>query len=320
MGKASVLMSGNAGTAETLAAQNMAFVQLMLDAGFVQTEDTGQITLETAANGTNNTHFGYAIFRFNDALQATHPVYFKVEFGTYPISGSSRQGEFLTVGKGSDGAGNIIGILAQRTGFRVGSDYQEVLRQIAVSGNGYAALIGSVNDARPIVSSTAHARRFFIIERSRAVDGSTTGDGLLVVTASTSGVNSSTSSGTSNGNSFLAINYETGAYVGSSAICVTGYSINGTTLGPTTSLAAGSIGPVLPWDLIAPGVAPWRSCIAVSIPAGDMPAGVFEARLCSQTSTFFPVPPSVSHSRWGVAIGEANGSSSWFGLGIRWED
>lgn len=318
MGKASVFMSGNAATAEELATQNMGFLQLMLDSGFVQTGDTGQITLETAGSGTSASDFGYAIFRFDDALQATHPIYFKVEFGIYPTS--TRQGEFLTVGKGSDGAGNLSGILAPRTGFRVGSGYGEVLRQIAVSGDGYAALIGSVNDARPLAASTQHVRRFFIIERSRALDGSISGDGLLVVTASTTSTNASTASQISNGNTFLAINYESAAYVSSSAICVTGYSINGTALGPTTSLAAGSIGPVLPWDLIAPGLAPWRSCIAVSIPAGDMPADVFETRLCSQVSTFFPVPPSVSHSRWGAAIGDGVSTSSWFGLGIRWED
>lgn len=325
MGKASVNIAINGSTTAGLTTWNMAFLQLMLDAGFVQTTDTGQMTSETSANGTSGTSFGYAIFRFNDALQSTHPIFIKVEFGTFVSSAA--YSHYITVGKGTNGSGSLTGIIFPRTAFsvnNVSTVYSDTpFTHIAVAGGSYCAFIGAVNDTRTDTGSP-YVRRFFIVERSRAADGTATGDGLLVVIANSGGGTApATINGGNYNNGFRAINYETGAYIESGAVAVSGYSINGTALGPTTSLAAGSIGPVIPWDVIAPGLVPWRSCIAVTIPGGDMPSGVFQTNLCGHAGIFYPVPPSQSHHRWGVAL-EYNASggsySRWFGLGIRWED
>ncbi|MCB1713466.1 MAG: hypothetical protein KDH96_13660, partial [Candidatus Riesia sp.] len=47
--------------------------------GLVKTGDTGQINWSTVTVGTGIR--GYEIFRFNDSLQATTPVFIKIEYG-----------------------------------------------------------------------------------------------------------------------------------------------------------------------------------------------------------------------------------------------
>jgi hypothetical protein len=50
--------------------------------GLVQTSDTGQINWVTVARPALNTIAGYEIWRFNDALQATKPVFIRIDYGT----------------------------------------------------------------------------------------------------------------------------------------------------------------------------------------------------------------------------------------------
>lgn len=78
-----------------------------LDAiGLIQTSDTGQIDIPTATRPAISTLAGYQIRRFNDSLQAAAPIFIKFHFGTG--SGNSNAPETqITVGTGSDGAGNL---------------------------------------------------------------------------------------------------------------------------------------------------------------------------------------------------------------------
>jgi hypothetical protein len=76
--------------------------------GWVQTGDTGQAnpaTISTGAVTTANTKFGYIIYRMDDALQATAPVFVRVDFGNGVAI--SAPGMWFTIGTGSDGSGNI---------------------------------------------------------------------------------------------------------------------------------------------------------------------------------------------------------------------
>lgn len=76
--------------------------------GLVQTADTGQINWTTVTTPAGiNTYQGYEIWRFADALQATAPVYFKIQYG----EGSAVDGPGIRIqfGTGSDGAGNLTG-------------------------------------------------------------------------------------------------------------------------------------------------------------------------------------------------------------------
>lgn len=82
--------------------------------GFAATADTGQINWTTVASPTtNNAVAGYEIYAFNDTLQSTSPVYFKLSYGSGSYHASSTNGYpqlLITVGTGTDGAGNLTGV------------------------------------------------------------------------------------------------------------------------------------------------------------------------------------------------------------------
>lgn len=85
-----------------------------LAVGLVNTADTGQIDLRTVATpGTNGTFAGYEIWRFDDADQATEPIYFKFEYGRGGLA--SNPNYRITVGTGSNGSGTISNASAALT-------------------------------------------------------------------------------------------------------------------------------------------------------------------------------------------------------------
>lgn len=80
--------------------------------GLIQTADTGQINWATVtAPVAITTYQGYEIWRFNDSLQSTAPVYFKIRYGS-STSSANNPGIEITFGTGSDGAGNLTGTLS----------------------------------------------------------------------------------------------------------------------------------------------------------------------------------------------------------------
>lgn len=81
---------------------------LMGGSGLVQTTDTGQMNFATVTVGgaSSNTR-GYTIYRFNDALQATSPIFIKVEWGVGATTGRMRA--LISMGTGSNGSGTLTG-------------------------------------------------------------------------------------------------------------------------------------------------------------------------------------------------------------------
>lgn len=84
--------------------------------GLVNTADTGQLaTPVVAARPADNTDAGYWIFRFNDSLQGSAPIFLKVIPGTL-LGGSNAYPRLrIYVGTGTDGAGTLTGILSSTT-------------------------------------------------------------------------------------------------------------------------------------------------------------------------------------------------------------
>jgi hypothetical protein len=111
--------------AQTTNAQFQAWITevvttLFTTLGVTQTADTGQINPATVAiPGATNTSAGYVIGRFNDALQSTAPIFFKLEFGT--ATGLSSPGMWITMGTGSNGSGTLTGTVTTRTATGSGS-------------------------------------------------------------------------------------------------------------------------------------------------------------------------------------------------------
>lgn len=78
-----------------------------LSSMLVRTADTGQIDWSTAAKPGPSTAAGYEVYRFDDPLQATAPVFIKIEYGT--ASGNTTPCLYVTVAEASNGAGGMIG-------------------------------------------------------------------------------------------------------------------------------------------------------------------------------------------------------------------
>lgn len=97
-------------------------------AGLVQTADAGQINPATVLKPTNTGQYrGYAMFRFNDALQGTKPIFIKIEWVSATSTNTFNNGTtnvtanwgdvvqiLVSVGIATDGNGNFIGNFSQQ--------------------------------------------------------------------------------------------------------------------------------------------------------------------------------------------------------------
>jgi hypothetical protein len=134
---------------------------------WVNTSDTGQINLTTVVKpAAANTSQGYEIWRMNDTLQSTKPVFIKIEYGSGPAAATPAY--WLTIGIGSDGAGTITGILFART------------QVPAVSNNTSATnkCFGSASTNRVTIAmflDTGNMPFWLAIERTKT-PGTTTGE------------------------------------------------------------------------------------------------------------------------------------------------
>lgn len=144
--------------------------------GLVQTSDTGQIAAWSGgsaptAPGAANTVQGYEIWRFNDALQATVPVFIKIEYGSG--NSASNPGLWLTVGSNSNGSGTLGGQLMTR--------YQASSCANSSSQTGTCVFSGDTNrvGVALFVNYPSAAQAFFI-ERTKNTDGSDSSLGVLV--------------------------------------------------------------------------------------------------------------------------------------------
>ena len=143
--------------------------------GLVKTGDTGQVDLTTAARPLANAFAGYEVYRFNDTLQATAPVFIKVEYG---VGGTvTRPSLAMTVGTATNGAGVLGGQLGAR--FVAAPNAEKVageqLPSYCSGGPGRVALFTRVDP----VSFTFSMG--MIVERVRGADGVQVGDGVYTL-------------------------------------------------------------------------------------------------------------------------------------------
>lgn len=150
--------------------------------GWTQTADTGQ----TAANAlplqsTANAVSGYQIWKMADALAGTYPCFIKIEYGSGAGTSGGNAGVWITIGTGSDGAGNITGVLQTRLAVHSGS--------VSVGGTSNPYW-GSASTSRIAFFMSCQNSTFpmlFSIERSKDAAGADTGDGFLALIGDTTG-------------------------------------------------------------------------------------------------------------------------------------
>lgn len=147
--------------------------QLSACFGWVQCADTGQIDWVTVLRpGLGNTKAGYEIWRFDDPLQATAPVFLRIDFGTGSNVTNARI--WFTIGTGTDGAGTV-------DAGGIGPEYV---------GNASHNAVGSCyfcgDKGRGVFATDAtypSGTMFFSIERTKDANGADTADGVLVTWA-----------------------------------------------------------------------------------------------------------------------------------------
>ena len=85
----------------------------LLAIGLTLTSDTGQINWTTVVRPALNGTAGYEIWRFNDTLQGTTPIFIKFEFGT--SSTINYPSIWISIGNGSNGSGTLTGLTSNKT-------------------------------------------------------------------------------------------------------------------------------------------------------------------------------------------------------------
>lgn len=148
------------------------FIHDTFNLAWVQTSDTGQINLTTVtAPGAPNTSQGYEIWRMNDSLQGTFPIFVKVEYGSG--AAALTPAIFLTIGKGSDGSGTITTIRFARTRLSSGTNNVAAHSYFgSAATNRLSGCFGTGTTCRALVLG---------IERTKDSSGNDTTEGLLLI-------------------------------------------------------------------------------------------------------------------------------------------
>ncbi len=94
-------------TTAEFVAWNQAMSQAFQAVGLVQTADTGQVNWGTVTVPTVNTYSTYEMYRFNDLLQATSPIYIRVNYVHQNFSTAFTPILHFWIGIATDGAGNL---------------------------------------------------------------------------------------------------------------------------------------------------------------------------------------------------------------------
>ena len=148
----------------------------LVSTGLVKTSDTGQIDWTSVSKpGAANTIAGYEIYRFADALQATKPIFVKIEYVTGNTA--TAPGLYVSAGTGTNGAGTLTGNIFSQCG---------AVSQSVTSGNGESYVSGSqsgTDGGRLAIASNVNSGSnlygfVFMIERTRDANGVATNDGF----------------------------------------------------------------------------------------------------------------------------------------------
>jgi hypothetical protein len=219
----SVSLAPNPSTNSGFRSMGSTINSILSGIGLTQTADTGQINWTTvnAPTSTNQT-MGYEIWRFNDTLQSTAPIFMKFKYSSASSQVTSPV-IYFSLGTGSDGAGNLNGqyITDIQTGYlSYGSDqnFAAPLRSNACYNTTYGVMWFSLWRYFQS-SSTANMFNFYIGRSSDLTSGLPNGDGVSV---------GCTAAGSNSANTFKSYVFSTGAVftIGSQA-----YSIPGAYLG-----------------------------------------------------------------------------------------
>ena len=287
--------------------------------GLVQTADTGQINWATVAAPTSGsavgTVQGHEIWQFDDALQATAPIFVKIEYGARVATAFPEM--WVTLGCGSDGAGNVTGILAPRRAGTVRSSAWgtagfrgDAIEPIYISSDGSSLCIaprtGALGAGSPVHVPT------FVIDRSRDSSGAATAAGGVILTAGDGAVASTESVSAA---SMHAWTYAGDFTMGNVPAVSPRYVNVPTEITAAASLVNGDKAPVFPYVVCVPNHEPWQVLAAVAVMAGDCANGPFTANTLGRIRNYRALPVSEGRNRW-----MSGATPGYSGLCILWEE
>lgn len=143
--------------------------------GLVKSADTGQINWATVMRPAMNVMAGYEIWAFTDALQATLPVFIRVDYGVG--AAPDRPGIGVQTGTGTNGAGVLTGqrnTVRQDALITASKLPGDVLPAYVSGSNGRS--IGVYFGLDAIVGSSAGG---FMVSRTLDGTGTPTADGIV---------------------------------------------------------------------------------------------------------------------------------------------
>lgn len=159
----------NGATTDTAARNYLTdFHTTITSSGWVVTSDTGQMDESTVVYGLQNNIWGYRMYKLNDSLVNTYPIYLKVTHGTG--TAFTYVAPNVQFGTSTNGAGTILGTsISYVLGAPGSADGQTVATALALGsyGEGYAYVAPGRN-----VYGTGTGNKSIFIGVSRQFDAS----------------------------------------------------------------------------------------------------------------------------------------------------
>lgn len=138
--------------------------------GLIQTADTGQINWTTVTRPGVSTDAGYEIWRFDDSMQSTAPIFLKFFYGTGSTASVPRIR--VDVGTASDGAGGLSGVgsgdIHVCNGYNTASGNSTASPSYLCYADGFLGLVWKLGVA---------SQGYLLLCRSCDADGDPTADG-----------------------------------------------------------------------------------------------------------------------------------------------
>jgi hypothetical protein len=116
------------------------------------------------------------MWRFNDALQTTAPVFIRIQYCS-DISTTNGPSLLITVGTGTDGAGGLTGQVTNPTNITKGNKNETVADLSYVCGKDGLVVVAMFLDSAAKLGS----QMFFSVERTRDASGAYTVDGVVML-------------------------------------------------------------------------------------------------------------------------------------------
>ena len=201
---------------------------------------TGQINWTTVnAPVAANTFQGFEVYRLNDSLHSTAPVFLKFEYGSGAAASTSAIR--LTVGKGTDGSGNITGVLQSAINIFAADNISVALSNCYISNGDGSGFVFSLQPDNPVAQGG-----FCCVERSRNTVGQPTTSALMLAFQRYGTI--------THINRFIAYDLETSLAADGAGLFACPIALS-TDIGVTN----GTVAQFFPVACIAPNGATWRS-------------------------------------------------------------